>query len=88
MRTYISKRDYLSRCLFADLEWDTFKESLQYFWDWSRYQLQQPGGGGGDFRIMQKRMMQFSLLLWCGYLHQPKKYYNDSLSFYFGVFKC
>ena len=35
-----------------------------------------------------KRMMhKFSLRFWCGYLHQPKKYYNDSLSFYFDAFK-
>ena len=30
---------------------------------------------------------KFSLRFWCGYLHQPKKYYNDSLSFYFDAFK-
>ena len=37
---------------------------------------------------MVKRMMhKFSLRFWCGYLHQPKKYYNDSLSFYFNAFK-
>ena len=28
-------------------------------------------------------MHNFSLRFWCGYLHQPKKYYNDSLSFNF-----
>ena len=32
-------------------------------------------------------MMQFSLRFWSGYLHQPKKYYSDSLSFYFDAFK-
>ena len=26
-----------------------------------------------------KHMMQFSFCFWSGYLHQPKKYYNDSL---------
>ena len=36
-----------------------------------------------------KRMMhKFSLCFWCGYLHQPKKYYNDSLSFYFDAFNA
>ena len=32
-------------------------------------------------------MHKFSLQFWCGHLHQPKKYYNDSLSFYFDAFK-
>ena len=32
-------------------------------------------------------MHKFSLRFWCGYLQQPKKYYNDSLSFYFDAFK-
>ena len=36
-----------------------------------------------------KRMMQIKFYprFWCGYFHQPKKYYKDSLSFYFGAFK-
>ena len=26
--------------------------------------------------------------MWILYLHQPKTYYNDSLSYYFNAFKC
>ena len=36
--------------------------------------------GGKTFATCASRMMQFSLRFWSGYLHQPKKYYNDSLS--------
>ena len=43
---------------------------------------------GGKAASCPKRMMhKFSLRFWCGYLHQPKKYYNDSLSLYFNAFK-
>ena len=31
-------------------------------------------------------MHKFSLRFWCGYLHQPKKYYNESLSFILTLF--
>ena len=38
--------------------------------------------------VSAKRMMhKFSFRFWCGYLNQPQKYYNDSLSFYFDAFK-
>ena len=33
-------------------------------------------------------MHKFSLRVWCGYVHQPQKYYNDSLSFYFDAFNA
>ena len=43
---------------------------------------------GGKTASCAKRMMHnFSLRFWCGYLQQPIKYYNDSLSFYFDAFK-
>ena len=35
--------------------------------------------GGKTYASCAWRMMQFSLRFWSGYLHQPKKYYNDSL---------
>ena len=36
--------------------------------------------GGKTYASCASRMMQFSLRFWSGYLHQPKKYYNDSLN--------
>ena len=43
---------------------------------------------GGKTASCAKRMLhKFSLRFWCGYLHQPIKYYNDSLSFHFDAFK-
>ena len=36
--------------------------------------------GGKTYATCASRMMQFSLRFWSGYLHQPKKYYNDSLN--------
>ena len=33
-------------------------------------------------------MHKFPLRFWFGYLNLPQKYYNNSLSFYFGTFKC
>ena len=35
---------------------------------------------GKTYASCASRMMQFSLRFWSGYLHQPKKYYNDSLN--------
>ena len=35
---------------------------------------------GKTYASCASRMMQFSLHFWSGYLHQPKKYYNDSLN--------
>ena len=35
--------------------------------------------GEKTYATWASRMMQFSLRFWSGYLHQPKKYYNDSL---------
>ena len=35
---------------------------------------------GKTYATCTSRMMQFSLRFWSGYLHQPQKYYNDSLS--------
>ena len=38
--------------------------------------------GGKTYATCALRMMQFSLRFWSGYLHQPKKYYNDSLKIF------
>ena len=37
---------------------------------------------GKTYASCASRMMQFSLHFWSGYLHQPKKYYTDSLNVY------
>ena len=36
--------------------------------------------GGKTYASCALHMMQFSFHFWSGYHHQPKKYYNDSLS--------
>ena len=42
--------------------------------------------GGKTASSMKQMMHKFSLHFWRGYLHQPKKYFIDSLSFNFDVF--
>ena len=41
---------------------------------------------GKTYASCATRMMQFSLRFWSGYLHQPKKYYNDSLALSLPIF--
>ena len=47
-----------------------------------------PKNGRKTASFTKRIMHKFSICFWCGYLHQPTKYYNNSLSFYFDVLKA
>ena len=69
--TIVSRSYYVSKVL---------KNNCNIFGGWLRYPLQKQRANC----IMRKGYVAWvSLRFWCGYLHQPKKYYNDSSSFLF-----